>query len=122
MATTQKITKRDNFNTLLAIPAVAENAQLVSFIEHEIELLDKKNSADKKPTAQQIANKGVMETIMQVLSENGGLMTVTDVQKSNAALAELSNQRISALLRQLKDEHKVERVEDKRKAFFKIAE
>lgn len=122
MTTIKKITKRDNFNTLLAIPAVAENAQLVSFIEHEIELLDKKNSADKKPTAQQIANKGVMETIMQVLSENGGLMTVTDVQKSNAALAELSNQRISALLRQLKDEHKVERVEDKRKAFFKIAE
>lgn len=122
MATIKKITKRDNFNALLAIPAVAENAQLVSFIEHEIELLDKKNSTDKKPTAQQIANKGVMETIMQVLSENGGLMTVTDVQKSNAALAELSNQRISALLRQLKDEHKVERVEDKRKAFFKIAE
>ena len=122
MATIKKITKRDNFNALLAIPAVAENAQLVSFIEHEIELLDKKNSADKKPTAQQIANKGVMETIMQVLSENGGLMTVTDVQKANAALAELSNQRISALLRQLKDEHKVERVEDKRKAFFKIAE
>ena len=122
MATTKKITKRDNFNALLAIPAVAENAQLVSFIEHEIELLDKKNSADKKPTAQQVANKGVMETIMQVLSENGGLMTVTDVQKSNAALAELSNQRISALLRQLKDEGKVERVEDKRKAYFKIAE
>lgn len=122
MATIKKITKRDNFNALLAIPAVTENAQLVSFIEHEIELLDKKNSADKKPTAQQIANKGVMETIMQVLSENGGLMTVTDVQKSNAALAELSNQRISALLRQLKDERKVERVEDKRKAFFKIAE
>lgn len=122
MATTQKITKRDNFNTLLAIPAVAENAQLVSFIKHEIELLDKKNSADKKPTAQQVANKGVMETIMQALSENGGLMTVTDVQKANAALAELSNQRISALLRQLKDEGKVERIEDKRKAYFKIAE
>lgn len=122
MATTKKITKRDNYNDLLAIPAVAENAQLVAFIEHEIELLDKKNSADKKPTAQQIANKGVMETIMQVLSENGGLMTVTDVQKSNPALAELSNQRISALLRQLKDENKVERVEDKRKAYFKIAE
>lgn len=122
MATTKKITKRDNFNALLAIPAVAENAQLVSFIEHEIELLDKKNSADKKPTAQQVANKGVMEAIMQVLSENGGLMTVTDVQKSNTALAELSNQRISALLRQLKDEGKVERVEDKRKAYFKIAE
>ena len=39
--TNRKPTKRDNFNALLAIPAVAENADLVAFIEHEIELLDK---------------------------------------------------------------------------------
>ena len=54
-----------------------------------------------------------------MLTENGGLMTVTDVQKSCDELAELSNQRVSALLRQLKDDGKVERVEDKRKAYFK---
>ena len=41
----RKPTKRDNFNALLAIPAVAENSTLVEFINHEIELLDKKNSA-----------------------------------------------------------------------------
>ena len=54
-----------------------------------------------------------------MLTENGGLMTVTEVQKSCPELADLSNQRISALLRQLKDDKQVERVEDKRKAYFK---
>ena len=56
---------------------------------------------------------------MDVLNENGGQMTVTDIQKSCAELADLSNQRISALLRQMKDDKQVERIEDKRKAYFK---
>ena len=34
MATEKKITKRDRFNELLGIPAVAENDGLVEFIKH----------------------------------------------------------------------------------------
>jgi hypothetical protein len=45
-------------------------------------------------------------------------MTITDIQKSADELADLSNQRISALVRQMVDVS-VERVEDKRKAYFK---
>ena len=56
---------------------------------------------------------------MDVLMENGGLMTVTDIQKSCKELSELSNQKVSALVRQLKDDGKVEKVEEKRKAYFK---
>jgi uncharacterized protein (DUF2344 family) len=92
---------------------------LTEFIDHELELLAKKNASEKKPTAQQVANESLKQTIVDVLTDNDGLMTVTDVQKSCDELAELSNQRISALLRQLKDDGKVERVEDKRKAYFK---
>ena len=116
MATTKKMTKREMFEqikTHLTDPAE------VAFVEHELELLAKKNSGDKKPTAQQVANEGLKSTILNVLTENGGLMTVTDVQKSCEELSVLSNQRVSALLRQLKDDGKVERVEDKRKAYFK---
>ena len=54
MMNEKKITKREKFAMLKAIPAVAENAMLVEFIDHEMELLAKKNSADKKPTAQQV--------------------------------------------------------------------
>ena len=117
--TNKKVTKREKFEMLKAMTEVQANPMLMEFIDHELELLEKKNSADKKPTAQQMANEGLKQTIVDVLTENGGLMTVTDVQKSCDELSELSNQRVSALLRQLKDDGKVERVEDKRKAYFK---
>ena len=118
--TNKKISKRDRFNTLLTFAEVKANPDMVAFIEHELELLAKKNSAEKKPTAQQTANEGIKEVILDVLGKDGGLMTVTDVQKSTEELAELSNQRVSALLRQLVADGYVERVEDKRKAYFKL--
>ena len=117
--TNKKVTKREKFEMLKALSEVQANPMLTEFIDHELELLAKKNASEKKPTAQQVANEGLKQTIVDALTENGGLMTVTDVQKSCEELAELPNQRISALLRQLKDDGKVDRVEDKRKAYFK---
>lgn len=117
--TNKKVTKREKFEMLKAMSEVKANPMLMEFIDHELELLAKKNASEKKPTAQQVANEGLKQTIVDALIENGGLMTVTDVQKSCEELSALSNQRVSALLRQLKDDGKVERVEDKRKAYFK---
>ena len=116
--TNKKITKREKFEMLMAIAEVQANPMLTEFIEHELELLAKKNASEKKPTAQQVANEGLKDIILDVLKENGGLMTITDIQKSAEELADLSNQRISALVRQMVDVT-VERVEDKRKAYFK---
>ena len=116
--TNKKITKREKFEMLMAIAEVKANPMLTEFIEHELELLAKKNASEKKPTAQQVANEGLKDVILEVLKENGGLMTITDIQKSADELADLSNQRISALVRQMVD-LTVERVEDNRKAYFK---
>lgn len=121
MANVKKITKREHFNTLLGIAEVKANDELVKFIEHELELLAKKNSAEKKPTAAQVANEGIKSIILETLAENGKMMTISEMQKANAELGELSNQRISALIRQLVNDEKVKRVEEKRKAYFKIA-
>ena len=118
--TNKKMTKREKFEMLKAIKAVSDNPVLVEFIDHELELLAKKNASEKKPTAQQVLNEGIKQTIVDVLTENGGLMTVTDIQKAHAELADMSNQRLSALLRQLKEDKVVDRVEDKRKAYFTI--
>ena len=117
--TNKKMTKRDYYNALLALKEVKGNEELVKFINHELELLAKKNSAEKKPTAVQIANENIKEAILDTLKENGGMMTISEMQKANAELGEMSNQRISALVRQLKEDGKVERIEDKRKAYFK---
>lgn len=115
----KKMTKREKFEMLKAIPEVSVNEMLVEFIDHELDLLAKKNASEKKPTAQQVANEGLKDTIYDFLAESGEMMTVTDIQKNCEGMAELSNQRVSALLRQMKDDGKVERIEDKRKAYFK---
>ena len=113
----KKMTKADKYNMLKAIPSVAENPILVEFLDHELELLAKKNSADKKPTAQQVANDGLKQSIIDGM-EKGKLYTITDLIKSIPDCADLTNQRVSNLVRQLVSEGKVVRTEEKRKAYF----
>ena len=120
MANVKKMTKRDYFNSLLALDEVKANPDYVAFINHELELLDKKNSADKKPTAQQTANDAIKVAILDNMVE-GKMYTITDIIKSVPECADLTNQRVSALIRQLKDEGVVVRTEDKRKAYFSLA-
>ena len=123
MATTKKMTKKDYFAILRAsYPATAENYdEVIAFIDHEVDLLNRKNSADKKPTAQQVANDGIKTAIAEGMAPNR-LYTVTEIQKEVAECAELSNQRVSALLRQMVADGIVVRTEDKRKAYFSLAE
>ena len=117
----KKITKAQKFAMLKAIPEVAANEMLVEFIDHEMELLAKKNSADKKPTAQQTANAEIAKAIVERLSaEPNRLFTITEIIKEVPACAELTNQRVSAIVRGLIGVS-VERVEEKRKAYFKLA-
>ena len=118
MANSTKLTKAQKFAMLKEIPAVKENATLVEFIDHELELLAKKNSADKKPTAQQTANDGIKAEILEGMAE-GKLYTITDLIKEIPDCADLTNQRVSALVRQLMANGSVERVEEKRKAYFR---
>ena len=115
--TNKKITKRERFESLLTIPAVQADQGLVDFINHELELLAKKNSAEKKQTPVQIANEGIKDAIYEGMAENR-LYSVTELIKEIPACAELTNQKVSNLLRQMMPE-RVERVEEKRKAYFR---
>ena len=119
MANTKKMTKRDYFNAILSKYPLTDAEK--DFVKHELELLEKKNSSEKKPTAQQVANDGIKTAIAEGMSPNR-LYTVTEIQKEIPECAELSNQRVSALLRQMKDDGIVIRTEDKRKAYFSIVE
>jgi hypothetical protein len=115
----KKLTKRDHFNTLLTIPAVSENPVLVDFINHELELLSKKNSTDKKPTATQQANNVLKEAIIDLLVD-GNPYTVSQIIKEVPECAGLSNQKVSALMVQLVNEGQVEKVIEKRVSYFKL--
>lgn len=118
MSNTKKMTKRDYFEQIKAKYALTNDE--VAFIDHELELLAKKNSSEKKPSAVQVANEGIKSAILNGM-EVGTLYTITDMQKNIPELAELSNQKVSALVRQLIAEDKVVKTEDKRKSYFSLA-
>ncbi len=115
MANVKKMTKREMFEMIKANHNLS--ADEIAFIDHELELLAKKNSAEKKPTAVQVANEGIKADILAGM-EVGKKYTITDLMKSVGACADLSNQRVSALVRQLVADGSVERTEEKRKAYF----
>ena len=115
----KKMTKREMFLQIKSNYPLTEAE--VAFVDHELELLEKKNSSEKKPTAQQVANEGIKAAIVAGMTPNR-LYTVTEIQKEIPECADLSNQRVSALLRQMKDDGIVVRTEDKRKAYFSLAE
>ena len=77
----------------------------------------KKNSAERKPTATQTANEGYKVAILNAM-ESGKGYTITDLMKSVDAIADLSNQRVSAIVRQMVESGSVTREEIKRKAYF----
>ena len=114
-----RLTKAQKFAILAELPAVKADPMLSEFIAHEVELLAKKNSAEKKPTATQVANEGLKSAIAEGMEVNR-LYTVTEIIKSVPACSELTTSKVSALLRQMVDAGIVKRTEDKRKAYFSL--
>lgn len=83
--------------------------------------IEKKNSAERKPTATQQANEGFKSAIIAGMEENKGY-TITDLMKSIPEIADLSNQRVSAIVRQMVEAGTLVREEIKRKAYFTLAD
>lgn len=95
--------------------------QALSFIEERIEQTKKKNtsgSGEKKLTPEQVANEGIKENILALLATATEPMSLGEMMKSIEGIK--SNQHISALVTQLKNAHKVVRVEVKGKAMFRL--
>lgn len=108
-----------------ALTAVLNGEPMTAEISEKLTALlasiEKKNSAEKKPTAQQVANQGIQTAILEFMTP-GTLYSITDIIKGCPACADLTNQRVSALVRQMKDSGAVERIEEKRKAYFRKVE
>ena len=114
----EKITKREMFEQ---IKSHLTNEAEIAFIDHELELLAKKNSyKSTKPTKTQVANVALKDRIAQVLSASEAPMTASEILK---ALADdtLSGSKVTAMLTQMKNDAVVVRTEEKRKAYFSLA-
>ena len=91
------MTKKETFATIKGILNENGVADFDAFLDHEVELLSRKRSKSSKPTKTQIANEAIKAEIANVLSDEG--QTVTEIVK--ALGGEYTNQKISALLRQM---------------------
>ena len=118
----KKMTKVQTINLLIdvlnGVQEVEDMQIFVDFLTHERELLEKKSS-NSGQTKTQKENETIKEKIVETLKGLGKYATITEIQEANAELSEYSNQKISALLKQLVDSQVIDKMIDKKKAYFK---
>lgn len=112
----KKLTQKEIVEMMLADASIVANPTYKEYLEGRLEALNKKASSSKKPTATQLANEGIKTDILEHLTEKG--ITITEMQKTIPCCADLTNQKISALLKQLVDAGLVVKTTDKRTSYF----
>ena len=112
------MTYADALTNALALEGLTEDTRTtLTALKASIE---KKNSADRKPTATQTANTNTKAEILAALAD-GTPRTVTEIMSAVPTLNGASNQKASALVRQLVDDGAIKREVIKRKAYFSLA-
>ena len=123
----KKITKSQRFTDIAAMlndEPVKFGTTLdvaLEFIAHEQELLAKKNTADRKPTPEQIANEGFCNLIVEFLSTQTEGKTCTEIQRAIPEFADFNNQKIASLMRILSKAERVTKSTVKGKSLFSVA-
>ena len=110
------MTKKEMFATIKTL--LTDNDEIVAFCDHEMELLSRPKV--KKPTKNQVENEGIIARISDILGGTDKGMTISEI--ASALGGEYANQRVSALVKKLKDNGTVTRTEVKGKAYFTLAE
>lgn len=116
---TNKMTQKDYFNEIIAVAQAAGREDLVEFAQGRIAAIEKK-AASKKPTKTQSENEELKVTLLAVMADSEP-MTVTEIMAKDERLAALSNQKVSAILRQMVEAKDVVKTTDKKRSLFAVA-
>ena len=114
-----KLTIPEMYEQIIAKCDKVLTANELDFLVERKALHEKKN-ANRKPTKAQAENNDIKADILASMVK-GKQYTVSELMKVVPSCAELTNQRVSALVRQLKENGEVTRTEIKGKAYFKLA-
>ncbi len=119
-----RITKREWLEEIKVVVLGADieeatKSGMMDFINHEIELLEKKHSTGQTKTQKE--NEIIMERILELLAEVNEPVTITELQEQKEELRQYSNQKMSALLKKLVDSGKVVKTIEKKKSYFSLA-
>lgn len=138
-AVEKKITKKDNYNDILALIALALEKELTTeekaeqytnFINHEIELISKKSSSNGKPTANQTLNANLCDTLLARMVDNQ-IYSATELIKLVPMVddkTEMTASKMNALLRSMvtvtasgvhNPDGTIERIMEKGKTYFR---
>ena len=114
-----KITKREIVTMMLADECVKANEMYVSYLTHELELLDKK-AQKKGKSDEELAEVARLKGLVIGSLEKVGKGTVTEIQKADEELSELSNQKVTSLLKALIEDGSVVKATEGRKSVFSL--
>ena len=125
-----KKTKKDLYMEMVEIFQELGKGEYVDFCNHQIELLDKKSTGSKGLTKVQQENETIKNMILEELAKHQGEngITITELLKQSDVLSNyvtvegknITNQKLSALMKKLVDEKTVSRTTDKKTSYFKI--
>lgn len=123
----KRLTKKDYFEMIKGV--CADRTDIVDFCNHEIELLSRKNSKSGA-TKTQKENEIVANMLVEELTKVGKPITITDLMNTSEIVKgytlengnNLTNQKISAIFKQLVESNKIVKVVDKKKSYFSIGE
>ena len=123
----KKLTKKEMFEMIKGV--CADRTDIIDFCNHEIELLSRKNSKSGA-TKTQKENEIVANMLVEELAKVNKPITITDLMNTSEIIKNyklengnnLSNQKISAIFKQLVESNKIVKVVDKKKSYFSIAE
>ena len=121
----KKITKKERFMELVALVEksdVTNKADMVAFLEHEIELLDRKSSKSAESKTQKELLE-IMDKIYKALKEVGKPVTITELMRASVEMAEYSNQKLSSVLKKMTEAENpvvVKNIEKKKSYFSAI--
>lgn len=117
----KKLTKKEMFAKLYALvenSTVDGKLDMLGFIDHEIELLDKK-ATKTTLTIKQRANLEILNTIREVMRGAEKAVTISDLIKTEP-LKVFTTQKISALMKKLVDSGEVEKTQLKKVSYFAL--
>ena len=119
MTNTTTITKTTNKS---ALTYILENCELPADVAEKVQgmlaQLEKRSSAERKPSARQIENEKLKVEILKAMSADRKYSVGEMIKEFSFFPADMTPQRVSALMTQLVEAHKVEREVVKRKVLF----
>lgn len=118
----EKMTKKEMYMALLQMDEVKANEKIVEGLQHEIDLLEKKSGAEKKPTANQKENEGYKEVILEYLATAEKGKAVRDMMVEIPAFEGVSKNRVTALVTALHKEGLIQRETIKKINYYTLVD